>query len=402
MTPTDASPVPLALPPLATRGAASHGSLFAIIRAGGGITRQELLEASGMSRSTLVARLGELEAAGLVRDSGQRSPTGGRPAKGLCFDDRDKVVLTLDVGQTGATVSLCSLAEEQLETVRTPLDRGQDGAQLIARLSEVAEPLLASHPSARLVGVGLAIPAPVRTPRGDRWPTEAMPDAEHDLAGDLEARFGVPAVVENDARAMALGDHVLSEGPGVFLSLKYASGIGAGVVSDGHILRGSTGAAGDIGHIRIAETGPVCTCGVRGCLAAFTSGRALLLTLTHRGVASLADLVALLDAGDPEVVARVSEAADLLGTHVAALVQALNPTRVTLGGSLGRHPLVFDRLVSSVGAHTMARVRDHAEIVVSPLGRMAGTVGLVRLVTETVFAPERVDALIEARARQAS
>ncbi len=244
----------------------------------------------------------------------------------------------------------------------------------------------------------MGLPVPVQTGTGTRWPTTTMPGWEDfPLADHFTSRWHAPIFVENDARAITIGEYAPgtdSEGSDILLGVKYASGIGSGVVVDGHALRGSSGAAGDIGHIRISSNGPRCRCGRRGCLAAYVSGRALLRDLRSTGVRTLDDIVARLDAGDREVTAAVREAAALLGRTLSNTVQFVNPSRVVLGGVLGRHPLVAQQVSQQVKRHTIARIADEVTVSVGALGEEAATVGLVRLVVSHVYDPEQVNTLL--------
>lgn len=375
-----------------SRGAASCGALLQEIRAADGITRQDLLQVTGMSRSTLYQRLDLLERAGLIHQAGQESSSGGRPPKLVRFDDRDRSVLTFDVGQTRATVSLCRLDGTLLDGCGVPLEGGGPAA-LLEQLAEVADPMLARH-TGTLIGVGLGIPAPVQSPGDVRWPTVAMPDAGYRLVDDLVRRYRVPICVENDARALTLGEYAAAgNGEGTFLGLKYATGLGAGLVAHREMLRGSIGASGDIGHLRIADGGPRCTCGGHGCLAAFTSGHALLRDLGHR-VGSLTEAIDLLEATDAEVTDWFATATRTLGHALAGLVQTLNPSEVVFGGYLGRHPWISERLAAAVRDFTLARVGDHTILRAGTQGALAGTLGLVWLVNKTVYAPDRINELI--------
>ncbi|WP_176451624.1 ROK family transcriptional regulator [Enemella dayhoffiae] len=374
--------------------AVSCGALLQEIREADGITRQDLLQATGMSRSTLYQRLDLLERAGLIHEAGQETSTGGRPPKILRFDDRGRVALTFDVGHTRAAVSLCRLDGTTLSGRTISLQPGWQPAALLEQLSTVAEALLDATSGERLVGIGLGIPAPVQSPGDVRWPTRAMPDAGYPLVDELVRRFNVPVCVENDARAFALGEFAASQSQAeLFLGIKYASGLGAGLVSHGAMVRGSVGAAGDLGHIRITDDGPECTCQSRGCLAAYASGRALLRDLGPR-VGSLTEAVQLLDAGDPEVTDWIDTATALLGRALAGLVQALNPREVVFGGYLGRHPYISDRLTETITELTLERVHDHTTMYAGRLGAAAGTLGLVWLVNQTLFSVQRVDQLV--------
>lgn len=376
----------------------SPGHLLRLIRDTDGATRAQLLDLTGLSRTTLVERLDQLTRAGLVYEAGQLSSTGGRPAQVLRFDDRTRVLLVFDVGQTHCRLSVCSLRAESLATEVFPVDVTERPQVLVPELLDRAEALLDRFAGRDVVGVGLGVPAPVQTGTGTRWPTTTMPGWEsYSLEDQFLQRWDTPLLIENDARAITLGEYVPganSAGSDILLGVKYASGLGAGVVVDGHALRGSSGAAGDIGHIRLTSNGPRCRCGRRGCLAAHISGRALLRDLKGTGVRTLDDIAARLDARDREVTHAVREAAAVLGRTLSDIVQFVNPSRVVLGGVLGRQQLVADQVSQQVQRHVIPRIANEVTVSVGSLGEEAATVGLCRLVMSHVYAPEQINAAL--------
>lgn len=384
--------------------ATSAGELLYQIRDAGGLTRQELLEASGMARSTLYSRLDLLESAGYIYESHQRHSTGGRPATVLAFDDRGRVVLTIDIGHHRATVSVCDLAgvRQCAEHVVARLPE-QPLAELVTELGLVGESLLDDAHGVRLLGVGLGLPTPVNPHTGRRLPSVAMPDTNYPIGRRLADRFEVPVSVENDARALALG--AATEVPpmdddGVLLGVKYSTGIGIGILTGGQIMRGSTGTAGDIGHLQVTPgLGPVCTCGRRGCLAAYAAGRSIVRELGRPGVATVGDLTALYDEGDREVVERVDAAARLLGQHLAGFVQVANPQYVAFGGFLGGRPAIAAHVIDAIRAQVADRISDVAEYRVVN-GDHTTASGLVSLVIADTLSPEAVNKALSAEPKR--
>lgn len=371
---------------------ASPGSLLASIRAAGGMTRHELLETTGMSRSTLYTRLDQLVQAGLlseVRAEGSR--TGGRPAGVLRFADQGRVVLTLDLGHHLALVSVCTTEGRPLAERSVYLDASRALPSAVAGLSEIGHTLLEEFSTRQLIGVGVAIPAPV-TNTGARWRSVALPDADYPILDELSARFNTLACLENDARALALGtlpdDERLGEDD-VLLSVKYSTGIGAGIMTGPAIMRGSTGSAGDIGHMRVRRGGPMCTCGARGCLAATAAGRSLIRDADRADVQTVDDLCRLYDAADSQIVELVTNAATLLGSTLAGLAHAINPAVIGLGGILGSHQGICDLIRRVIQEFSDARIHEHSSI--RPLDHRRATVGLARFVTDTAYSPDRVD-----------
>lgn len=368
-------------------GTTSHGGLVALVREHGGLSRAQMLEMTGMSRGTLVARLDALAGLGYVYDAETLTPTGGRPARRVRFEDRGRVVLAVDLGQTHARVAVTDLDGQELRS-RASAVRIADSGVLDAALDS-GRALLAEGREARLVGVGIGVPAAVDPETGavvEPAPILGWPPGV--LLAAVRSRWSVPVVVENDARAGAVGE---SRGPAeTLVHVKLSTGIGCGIVVGGEVLRGAGGLAGDIGHVRVGPPdGPRCRCGRTGCLAAYASGRALAEEL---GVGSPADLVARAGRGDPATVAALEKAADVLGAALATTVTTVNPHRLVLGGTLGPLPLVVDR----VGAVIRSTVREQAWPVVEAgaLGPVATVAGLARLVVRAVYAPEAIDAAV--------
>lgn len=342
------------------------GHLLALIRTRPHWTRRELLDATGMSRPTLLERLAPLFAAGLVHEAGPTRSEGGRPAQLLRFDDRSMVVLTFDVGHTQARVTYSGVHGRPLRSASLTLDLAAlASSSAVSALAATASDLgLAS--GERLIGVGVGLPAPISPLTGLPSPSTVLPSFP---AARMRALWDVPVMFENDARAFALGAALSLRSPdGVVLGVKWASGIGAGVVVDGRCLTGADGAAGDIGHIRVDPSGPLCRCGRRGCLAAFAAGYAL------QGASPVA-------------------AARRVGDVLASLIALVNPRTLVLGGSIGSQPGVVSTVDEVVRAVAMPHSVGELRVVASPPEAEAATAGLVELVVRRVLSPDAVDAI---------
>ena len=373
---------------------ASHGELLHLVRAREGLSRQQLMAETGMSRGTLYGRLDVLVRLGLVYEAEALGATGGRRARRIRFEDRGRVVLAVDLGQTHARVAVTDLLGTEYRRADLPVRIADGGAAVLGPVLDHAEKLLAAGRGERLVGVGVGAPASVDPPTGRLIAAEAMPGWQSDeIAPAVRARFDAPLVVENDARAGAVGESRSDEETVVYV--KIATGIGCGIVVGGEPLRGAAGLAGGIGHVRVGvdKGAPVCRCGRTGCLAAYSSGRALLERLGGRPEepGAIAELVAA--AETPPVAVALADAADALGAALAPTVGMLNPHRLVLGGPLGAAPGVVDRVRSRL----RAAVPDAMLPVVerSALGNRATPRGLARLVVRRAFAPAAVDAVVD-------
>jgi predicted NBD/HSP70 family sugar kinase len=317
------------------------------------------------------------------------------------------VVLAADLDAARATLALCDLAGRPLAEAVHEV-RLADGPEPVLqcveqRWREMLE--AAGVVPGRVLGLGVGVPGPVDVATGRVvHHTPVLPGwRDHPVRDVLEQRFGVVCVVDNDANAMALGEHH-TEWPdsSPLLFVKVATGIGAGMVVDGRVLRGADGADGDIGHVRItsADDGPLCVCGARGCLAASASGRALARALRERGedVPDSRSVVELALAGHAEATRLVREAGLVIGDVLATAVSLLNPRVLALGGDL---VLVQDHFVGAVRERLYQRTQPQAarglRVVASSLGDRAGVVGAARLALEEVLSAEAVDRALTVR-----
>lgn len=371
-------------------GATSHGHLLELIRAADGLSRQQLLSTTGMSRATLYERLDTLTRRGYIYEAEPLGSTGGRPSRKIRFEDRGRVVLAITLGQTHGTVSIADTVGRQLRSFTKTLDVSDPAESVLGPLIREGQALLAQGKNETLLGIGVSLPAPVEAGTGHvRHPTTLPGWAADSVVKAVSASWDLPLVVENDARAAGLGERRSDAETVVYV--KVGTGIGCGIVVEGSILRGAHGAAGDIGHIRMTPDGPLCRCGRRGCLAAYSSGRALSEKLSARGFKNMAAIRAAAGAGDPAVLGALESAAEVLGSALAATVTTLNPDRLVLGGEMGS----MDFFAQQVGERVLADVVDRiGEGLVVETGHqedVAACSGLATLVMRKIFAPGAVD-----------
>jgi len=376
------------------------GHLLELIRTGRARTRRDLLDSTGLSRSTVAARLDQLVAAGYIRESAVATGARGRPSTMLAFDDSHGAVLAADFGATHARAALCNLAGQTLGEVAQNLRISSGPEIVLGWLEEQWRTLLAESglDNSHVVGLGVGVPGPVDVATGRLIRPPIMPGwHEYPVRERLQQSFQVPGFVENDADVMALGEFyaVLPTCPSL-LFVKVATGIGAGMVVNGRLLRGFNGGAGDLGHVRVTDAGvgPVCACGARGCLAASVSGGAIARRLREQGVPveTSREAVGLAQAGDPHAIALIREAGLLIGEVLATAVSLLNPQALIIGGDLVQSPEHFMvGLRERLYQRTQPLATRELQIMTSSLGDRAGVVGAARLVVEEVFAPEAVD-----------
>lgn len=378
--------------PASLNGATSHGHLLELIRAANGLSRQQLVKSTGMSRATLYERLDTLTRRGYIYEAEPLNSTGGRPSRKIRFEDRGRVILTMTLGQTHGTVSITDTTGHQLRSETFELEIQAPAETVLAPLVEAGRRLAEQGTDETLLGIGISLPAPVEAETGHVKHQTTIPGWSPDsVVNALTSAWNVPLVIENDARAAALGERTSDRETVVYV--KVGTGIGCGIVVEGSILRGAHGSAGDIGHIRMSSNGPLCRCGRHGCLAAYSSGRALRDQLGHLGLKRIDDISAAVRQGHPEVLEALDSAADVLGRALAATVTTLNPDRLVLGGQIGALPQFVEKVSFRVLTDVVDRIAEGMTVEPGHPEDLAACQGLTTLVMRKVFAPAAIDQL---------
>jgi predicted NBD/HSP70 family sugar kinase len=217
-------------------------------------------------------------------------------------------------------------------------------------------------------------------------PTAILPGWEGlAVAAEMSRRLGdLPVHLDNDANLGALAEVTLGAARDArnALYVMVSSGIGAGLIVDGRPYRGGGGMAGEIGHVLVDETGPICRCGNRGCLETYISGPAIsdLLRRSRGEDLNIADVVRLAHGGDAGCQRAIADAGRVLGRAVAAICNVLNPDTVVVGGDLGEAgDLLLDPMREAVGRYAIAPAAEDARVVAGVLGERAQVLGALAL-----------------------
>ncbi|MET8330770.1 ROK family transcriptional regulator [Streptomyces sp. NPDC005181] len=356
------------------------------VRMAGSLTQAEIARGTGLSAATVSNIVRELKDGGTV----EVTPTsaGGRRARSVSLSGDAGVVIGVDFGHTHLRVAVGNLAHQVLAEESEPLDVDASSAQGFGRAEQLVKRLIETTgiSPGKVIGVGLGVPGPIDVESGTLGSTSILPGwTGINPSEELAARLGVPVYVDNDANLGALGELVWGSGRGVkdLAYIKVASGVGAGLVIDGHIYRGPGGTAGEIGHITLDESGPVCRCGNRGCLETFTAARYVLPLLQpgHGSDLTMERVVQLAREGDPGCRRVIGDVGRHIGSGVATLCNLLNPSRVVLGGSLAEAgELVLAPIRDSVSRYAIPSAGRQLSVLPGALGARAEVLGALALV----------------------
>ncbi|MER9460910.1 ROK family protein [Mesorhizobium sp. M0387] len=309
-----------------------------------------------------------------------------------------KLALAFDLGGTALRGALVESDGRIVAHASAPTLAGAGSEAVISQIVALAGTLLREHPQANVAGIGVGAPGPLDPKAGIviAPPTLA---GWHDvpLIDILGRHFGLPVRLENDANAAALGEWRFGAGRGsgslVFVTV--STGIGGGVVADGHIYHGRRGLAAEIGHMTITGEGDRCFCGAIGCFEAVASGTALgrratrltapgdgslLRRLSNDGDVSARHVVEAAKAGDANALDLIEAEAQWLGIGFTNLLHLYSPDLIVMGGGLSNG---FDLLAPSIRAviqqRAMPAYRD-VPIVQAELGDRAGLIGAASLI----------------------
>jgi predicted NBD/HSP70 family sugar kinase len=314
----------------------NRSAILRLIGSSRPIARAEIAQRLGLSPATVTSITRELIDSGLVRVAERAPSGGGRPALLLELVGGAATALGVKIAPdhtVGVTVDLDGVVYRTFEERAdlTSHDALDTVSEVLGRwLDEAGE-------RAPLLGVGLGVPGVVDREAG-AVTAPLMDWRDLPLRDRLQAELRTPVLVDNDVNTLAVSESLYGRGRGAesFVAVTLGRGVGLGIVAGGDIYRGFGGGAGEFGHVTADADGPLCTCGKRGCLEALVADPALVAQARERHVIGRSGTIETLrrkaSSGDAGALAIFERAGELLGRHVAGLVNILCPQLVLVSG----------------------------------------------------------------------
>ncbi len=314
----------------------NRSAILAHLGAHGPTSRAELARLLAVSPALMSQLTKDLLSDGLLVELDHSPSQGGRPARLLGL-----------VATAGRAIGVKVVAdhvafvEMQLDgTLSRSASVAFDASEAtqLTRLADLIAGFIAAGDDVSLLGVGVGVPGAVDRQGDGIVDSPQLGWHRVSVGPTLRQALGLPVLVENDVNALAVAERLYGLGRehANFLVLTIGTGVGAGLVIDGVVVRGFSGSAGEVGHIPVADGGPLCGCGNHGCLEAFVGENALLRTARERGVvgptAAIADLWAAADAGTPGATAIFAECGRILGRTLAGIANTVDPGIVIVLG----------------------------------------------------------------------
>ena len=371
------------------------------------VSRSEITEVLGVSRSKISLEVGRLIETGLLAEDGLARSEGGRRSSLLRIPRSAGLIAAVDLGATSTDVALTTLGGEFLVHRGEPGDVKNGPRRVLGRVRELLSELLTEQraDAKDVLAIGVGVPGPVEHASGVLRSPPIMPGWDgFPIRSAFAGEYDAPVFVDNDVNVMALGEHRDGVGKGEdnVLFVKIGTGIGGGIIADGHLQRGSQGCAGDIGHICVDPEGLVCSCGNSGCLEAMAAAPAIATKakrsakeglspvlkemLEERGVLTARDVGEAASLGDYHALQIIRESGRLVGQVLATLVSTLNPSIIVVGGGVANigHSLLAE-IRSTVYRHSLPLATRNLPIVLSKLDQRAGVTGASVLAAEGVL-----------------
>ncbi|HEX3786605.1 MAG TPA: ROK family transcriptional regulator [Pseudonocardiaceae bacterium] len=374
------------------------------VRRRGGASRVELVRETGLSRSTVSSVVADLLTERVLveqRDHpGALSASGvGRPATQLTLNPDIGALVGVHLRHDGVRVAIADLAGTLRAESLGELDVDHHAHQAIGYVLDQVPALLAEAgvEEHRLLGVGVAVSAPIRTGPDSQGPPQLWRGV--DVVSELGAAIGVPAYLDNDANLGAMAEWIFGAARGTddLVYVMMADGVGAGLIVDGRLHRGAHGAAGELGHVVVSPDGQVCRCGSRGCLETVSGTEALTASLrhSHGPDVSLPAVLDLVRTGDPGACRAVTDAGRAVGKALAGICAVLDPRLVVVGGRLAAAGVpLLDGVREELLRWLPPSLGGGLTVLAGQLGARAEVLGAIAMAGRQQPAPAFVDVTV--------
>jgi glucokinase len=291
------------------------------------------------------------------------------------------LALGIDIGGTKTAIALVHRHRGLLASATLPTDAAMGFNNAVTRFGDSIDALLrqAQCNPQTLAGIGIGCAGPVDPSRGlinNPYTLEGWIHA--DIVTPLQQRFSVPVRLENDADAAACGEYHSGAGRGAhsLVMLTLGTGIGGAVIIDHHIYRGAQGEHPELGHLLVADEGPPCYCGIRGCFESTASGTAIAACGKQYGFSDAPDVFRAANAGHPDATMIVDRAVAACARAAWTLCHTFLPDRLILGGGIMDDH--FERFAHAI-RHRIAPATQftpgNVSVIPAALGNQAGMIG---------------------------
>ena len=369
----------------------------------GPISRAQIAKETKLTPPTVGTLVKELIEQRMVLESSQGQSKGGRKPTMLVINQQGHYMIGIDAGSRNIDGILSDISGKIVTHVETKLSLPITEDQFLAKLIETIEAILqqSSEYEKDIIGIGVAMHGVVDAGKGESLFAPNLNLRQMPIASILSSHFPYHIKIENDARALALGEKWFGRGKNSerLVVVNIGNGVGSGVTIDGELYRGESHIAGEIGHMTIDLNGEQCTCGNRGCLQTFISGPAIAKRATSQikegAKTSLAEVDQLTavsvfqaaEAGDQVAQEILHQTGTYIGVGLINLIHTLNPSQIVLtGGVTKAKDYLMPNVIATINDRGLTTRAKQTTISVSDLGDHSTALGAVALIIGELFA----------------
>lgn len=325
-------------------------SVLSQVHRKGALSRAQIASELGLTRATVSKIALDLLDASFLAEMHLTEGGPGRPGMLLNLNADYGCMVAVEIGVDRVSIAVADFSRTIFWRTERSLDAGENAAESLERIAGLIDAALAAGSARQLgcLGIAVAWAGLVAHEEGRLVYGPSSGWKNIGLKGLWEDRFGMPVYVENEANAAAIAcqhfDNRPEEADLIYLSL--GSGLAAGLISEGRLLRGRTGFAGQVGHVPFSNNGVTCSCGRKGCWVTEIGSAAVLRQLARRGLVSPNEASDELDplehvleralSGESAVRQVLIEVGRRLAVGAAQLVHAFNPSMLVVGGRMGQ------------------------------------------------------------------
>jgi len=356
----------------------SHAHVLRLINQSGPLSRSELVSQLGVSKASMSALTAELLGKGMLTE-GEIVYGAGRPSVRLALSASSAFFIGISLASHPFVLRVTDLHGQVVGTA--DIELGDTPEEIAAGIAQAVEAALDGQPIERdrLAGIGLAIPGLVDATTGMCIRSTLLGWRDVPIGALVAEATGLPTFIENDANALALGEHLFGSlrGRDSCAMISAGDGIGCGLIVTGELHRGFRGGAGEIAHATIELNGLPCKCGKRGCLDTLASARSIANAAREAGLpGDLTALEAAADDGNQDAIAILHRAGSALGLAISQLVQTLDPECIVIALPEGPLDGLYARVIrQTLEANVMANEARQIDLAMMRLDQQAWAIG---------------------------
>ena len=371
------------------------------------ISRATLAKMTGLNKATITRLIRDLIDYGFVRETGTQSSVTGRPSIMLELDPEGGYIIGARLDVDYSSVILTDFSANILWRSEAKHHWNDDPNDIQTNLLKLIQQACKQVPQTNrpLLGLGVSMPGLVDVANGTLLFAPNLGWQDVPIKDWLNDHFNFPVYVDNEANLAALGESYfgVAQDSDYVLYINITAGVGAGIVLNKQILPGTTGLAGEVGHVTVDPQGPRCNCGNIGCWETFGGGLSIFRrmkefisagasssisnnTLEHFNRQSIPLVVEAAEQGDEVARKALQETGKYIGLGIANLVNVFNPHQVVLGGYLSpAYEMMLSEIVSVVQERALKWSWEASEIVIAEYGSDASLMGAIATIYDHVL-----------------